>query len=69
MRLIAVIGDFMKITEKQFIKIVKRAFVYGIACSAFFEDHLNEEEQKKKILEIIEDCRPPTSKRIKNGSQ
>lgn len=46
----------MKITNKQFEAILKRAFVHGLLCSPFFKDHLTENEQKEKVEEMIDDC-------------
>ncbi len=54
----------MELTEAQFKSVIKRAFIYGIGYAPFFPEPLgegkgvfNEEEQREKLNEVIEDCR------------
>jgi len=53
----------VEITETQFIEIVKKAFLHGLACAPFFpepfgdgEGCFTKEEQIEKINEVAEDC-------------
>lgn len=54
----------MKITESQFIEIIKTAFIHGITCAPFFPHPFGDEEciftkkeQSDKIDEVVKACR------------
>ena len=54
----------MEITNKQFKEVLERAFIHGLLCSPFLEDHLTEKEQEEKVEEVIDDCLRSLKKKI-----
>ena len=58
----------MKISNNQLSEIIKRAFIHGLVCASFFEDHLTKKEQLDKVKEVLADCLLVLEKERNNGN-